>query len=275
MAEDKEKLSSEVTDQEEYERALAALNKSKGERVKKIVEEKKAKKKKEREAFAKVSSADASKATGFIDKCKKDPVIPACILALVVALVFVAVRFIVPMFSVKTLGLTVDEYRERYVTTGIYNSTLLPYNFAIPEVTYSDAQTVALTAAGEQNNREQARFTYFYASIPNTATGFGTAIQGSARKSDNEITALRVVAEYSNDPNYYNFLVLYFGSYLQTFIPEVSDRDVQTLVADALNQVSTGEFIQRQDISYRASILTEGNVSYIAFDIMPTANLES
>lgn len=271
MSEENKKLIDDLEDREEYERALAALNKSKGERVKKIVEEKKIKKQKEREAFAKVSSADASKPNGFVDKCKKDPVIPACILALVIAVVFVVIRFVVPLFSVKTLGVTVDEYRQQYMSAGIYNSTLMPYDFAIPEVTYSDGQTLALTATSESN--KQDKLSYFYASIPNSGTGFGTAIQGSVSRTNNEITALRVIAEYSNDPNYFNFLILYFGSYLQGFIPDVSDNDVQTLVANSLNNISTGEFTSRQDISYRAAIISDETGNFVVFDILPTANL--
>ena len=72
----------------------------------------------------------------FVDKCKKDPVIPVCILLLIAAVIGFGLYILLPMFSVKTLGVTVDELRDRYSSTGIYNSTLLPYNFGIPEVTY-------------------------------------------------------------------------------------------------------------------------------------------
>ena len=277
MSEDKEKLSDEITDKEEYERALAALNKSKGERVKKIVAEKKAKKQKEKEALAKVSTKIKGKET-FIDKCKKDPVIPVCILCLIIAVIFVTVKFIVPMFSVKTLGVTVDEYRESYASTSIYCNTLAAYNFAIPEVTYSDGQSVALTAQGESQNRDVSKYQYFYAPIQNSATNFSTAIQGSVLRSNNRIVALRVMASVSaenySDPNYINFLYLFFGSYLQPFMPDVSDRDMQTLVYNAVQNINTNEFTVRQDVAYRVSIIN-GDVSYVAFDIMPAANLDN
>ena len=264
MSEEKEKLSDEITDKEEYERALAALNKSKGERVKKIVAEKKAKKQREKESLAKTNEAYSKKVgkPSFIDKCKKDPIIPACILCLAAALIFVIVRFVVPMFSVKTLGLTVDEYREQYAASSIYTNTLAPYNFS---------------AAGEAQNRETAKYSYFYASIPNTATTFSTAIQGSVLKSNDEIVAIRVMAsvdaENYSDPTYINFLYLFFGSYLQPFMPDVSDRDIQTLVYNAVQNINSGEFTVRQDIAYRVSIIN-GDVSYVAFDIMPTANMD-
>ena len=279
MSEEKEKLSDEIADKEEYERALAALNKSKGERVKKIVAEKKAKKQREKESLAKTNEAYSKKVgkPSFIDKCKKDPIIPACILCLAAALIFGIVRFVVPRFSVRTLGLTVDEYREQYAASSIYTNTLAPYNFSIPEVSYSDGQTVALTAAGEAQNRETAKYSYFYASIPNTATTFSTAIQGSVLKSNDEIVAIRVMAsvdaENYSDPTYINFLYLFFGSYLQPFMPDVSDRDIQTLVYNAVQNINSGEFTVRQDIAYRVSIIN-GDVSYVAFDIMPTANMD-
>ena len=73
MSEDKEikkaDITEDVTDKEEYERALAALNKSKSARVKKITDEKKAKKQKEKEAIKKASASETSGKGGFIDKC--------------------------------------------------------------------------------------------------------------------------------------------------------------------------------------------------------------
>ena len=279
MAEDKEKLSDEITDNEEYERALEVLNKSKGERVKKIVAEKKAKKQKEKEASEKASGNNKNNSgkTTFIDKCKKDPIIPACILCIVIAIVLAVVKFVVPMFSVKTLGITIDDYRTQYQTTGLYNSVLMPYNFAIPEVTYQESSNVSLTAAGEAQNKQNDKYIYFYAAIPNTATNFSTAIQGSALKSNGEIVALRVMASLDadnySDPNYINFIYIFFGSYLQTFMPDVSDHDVQLLISHAVENMGTNEFTVRQDVAYRVSIIT-GDVNYLAFDIMPTANLD-
>ena len=268
MDEDKEKIMTEQEkeDQEEYERALEVLNRSKSSRVKEITEQKKARKLKESR-----ESSDASKPSGFIDKCRKDPVIPICVLLLIAAVIGFGLYFILPMFSVKSLGVTVDDYRARYVTTGIYNNALLPYNFAIPEVTYTEGNQVALTASAEGKNKD--KLLYFSAAIPNTATSFGTAIQGSVRRTDNEITALRVVAGYEQDDNYVNFLILYFGSYLQAFIPDVSDQDIQTLVADAINNISSTDYMIRQDIAYNVSIINDGTARYVAFDIIPASNI--
>ena len=285
MSEDKEikknDIIDDVSDKEEYERALEVLNKSKSARVKKITDEKKAKKKQQKEVSKRTASGSGSSGNsgnGFIDKCKKDPVIPACILLLIIAAVGFGIYILVPMFSVKTLGITVDELRDRYASTGIYNSTLLPYNFAIPQVSYTEGQSVALTASAESSNKNNDRLLYFSANIPNTATGFGTAIQGSVSKNDSKITAIRIMAtfspEYLNDSSYMSFLVLYFGSYLQAFEPSISDRDAQTLVYDAINQMSTGEFVTRQDIAYRVSLITGDTVNYVAFDIVPAANLD-
>lgn len=271
--EKKKDLVDDIDDKEEYERALAVLNKSKSARVKKISDDKKAKKQKEKEASKKASTGNASSKNGFVEKCKKDPVIPACILLLFIAIVGVVLYIVIPMFSVKTLGVTVEDYRVRYISTSIYNSALAPYGFTIPEVAYQEEQRVALTAAGESNNNNQDKLLFFYAPISNTGTTFATAIQGSVRKSDNKITALRVLVEYSDDPNYFNFLILYYGSYLQAFIPTVSDQDIQALVADAVNNISTGEFTVRQDIAFRVSVERTDTISYIAFDIMPSGNL--
>ena len=258
-------------EKKEYDRAMEVLNKSRGARVKKINEQKKEKRKTEAKKTSEERKSEDKPANGFIEKCRKDPVIPACIILLIAAAVLVSVYVILPRMSVKSLGCTVDQFRSDYVSTEIYTTSLGGYNFAIPEVVYSDGTQVALTAAAE--NRKDGKLSYFSANIPNTATTFATAIQGSVRKSDNEITALRVLAQYSEDESYYNFLILYYASYMQTLFPGITNQDAASLAADALAGITSDAYISRDDISYRASFVKNDTISYIALDVIPSGNL--
>jgi len=272
MAEDNNKIID--IDQEEYERALAALGKSKGERVKEIVDQKKAKKaeekaKKEAEELARKEAMGISTKPTFIDKCKKDPIIPTCIAALVLVLAGAFIYFIVPMFGTKTLGFTLDQFRSQYASTNIYIQNLSNYNFGIPSVSYQSAPDIALTAAQEGNEN---KLLYFTASIPNTATSFGTALQGSVTKNGNEVTAMRVVVEYSNDPNYVNFIKLYVASYLQALFPELTTEEASQLANDCITNINSENYTVRGKIAYRLSLVND-TVPYVAFDVLPAGNV--
>lgn len=264
----------QIIDQEEYERALAALGKSKGERVKEIVDQKKAKKaaekaKKEAEEKAQKEAMGVSTKPTFIDKCKKDPVIPTCILALVLVLVGAFVYFIVPMFGTKTLGFTIDQFRSQYASTDVYIQNLSSYNFGIPQVVYQQMPNVALTAAQEG---QESKLLYFTTSIPNTATSFGTALQGSVTKSDNEVTAMRVVVEFSRDPNFVNFIKLYIASYLQAIYPDLTTEQASQLANDCITNINSEDYTIRNNIAYRLTLVNE-TVPYVAFDILPAGNV--
>ncbi|MCQ2516814.1 MAG: hypothetical protein MJ094_08130 [Saccharofermentans sp.] len=264
----------QLIDQDEYERALAALGKSKGERVKEIVDQKKAKKaaekaKKEAEEKAQKEAMGISTKPTFIDKCKKDPIIPTCILALVLVLVGAFVYFIVPMLGTQTLGFTLDQFRAQYASTEIYIQNLSSYNFGIPQVAYQQMPSVALTAAQEG---QESKLLYFTASIPNTATSFGTALQGSVTKDDNKVTAMRVVVEYSNDPNYVNFIKLYLASYFQAIFPDLTTEQASQLANDCITNINSENYTIRNNIAYRLSIVNEG-VPYVAFDVLPASNI--
>jgi|GEM_PF-1109522 len=273
----------EKKEREEYEAALEKLGKSKGERIKEITDEKKAKKqearlKKEKE-LAEQIDADAAqgKKESFFSKCKRDPVIPASILLIILAAVLVTFYYVLPQVTVKSLGLTIDQLRSQYASTTIYTETLANFSFGIPSVTYTEATDSSssswITASTDSSSSSDSRLSYFSASIPNTATSFGTAIQGSVRNTDNEITALRVMAEYSSEDEYYDFLVLYIASYLEALFPELSDTDAAQLAIDAIANVSSDDYIVKDDIAYKVSIVKDDTVSYIAFDVMPAGNL--
>ena len=280
MADNNETKNDELIDQEEYERALEALNKSKSARVKKIVEQKKENKAKAKEQEAKEASeeGEVSKPEAksgffhtFIAKSKKDPIIPLCVLLIFASLIFAVCYFVIPKLGTKTLGFTVDELRVNYLQGDLYLNNLAPYDFSIPDVTYQETMQIALTATAE-NNKKSDKLDYFSAGISNTAVSFNTAIQGSQRKSDGKITALRVIVEFPDGvdtSSYFNFLSLYFASYIQAVFPDVSSTDASQLAMDALSSISGQTYMVRGEVAYRVSIVNTDTVRYVTLDFLP------
>lgn len=259
-----------VYSEEEYEAALAKLNKSKHSREKSVVKEQKQKKKSEK---ASLSGKKHNKT--FIEKCKEDIVIPICLLSILLVIISIILYFTLPTIFVKSFGMNIDEFRKRYESTAVYNEYLLGYNFEIPDVNYT-VSIPNLDVDTAEINSNSDKYNYFNATIPNTATSFSTGIQGSTRKVDNKIASLRVLTEYQNDASYFDFMCKYFASYVQTIYPDLTKDEAIQLVQDALGQMQSGTtpFIVKEDYAYRILIGQDNNIAYVAMDFITADRLE-
>ena len=55
----------------------------------------------------------------FVDKCKKDPVIPVCFALAILSIVGAAIYFILP-FRTPAMNITLDDFKTSYESTEIY-----------------------------------------------------------------------------------------------------------------------------------------------------------
>ncbi len=248
---------------EEYEEALAKLNQSKSKRERSIVKANKNKKH--------TSSAESTKKT-FIERCKEDLVIPICLLCIILVIIGLILYMVLPSIFTKTLGISVEELRTQYTSTQIYAEALQGFNFNIPEVEYITKEEAVTEGESAESNTESDKYDYFKAEIPNTASSFATGIQGSVKKSEGDIVSLRVLIEYSKDDNFYSFMQIYFASYLQTIFPEMDKDEASNAVLDSLNSIENGvsPYTIKNDKAYRTLIGKDGDIAYIALDIMPS-----
>ena len=245
----------EIMDQDEYERALEVLDKGKNKRVKDIKEKKKVEKK------AAMKSAGK---TSFIEKCKKDPVIPICILLAVAVVIGVFIYYALPAITLRSFDFTPEEMAARYKETEIFKNSLTGYNFEIPSVTYDQ---------GEDGTVDNTKFTGFSAPISNTATSFGTGIQGTVRNSDGKVTSIRVLVEYSETSDYYSFLLIYFGSFLQTVYPDISSDEAVSMAEEAIGGLNDPSYTVKGDYAYDVSMSNDSGLPFIMMDILPASEL--
>lgn len=259
-----------VYSEEEYEAALAKLNKSKHSRERSVVKEQKQKKKSE-----KVTQSGKKHNKTFIEKCKEDIVIPICLLSILLVIISIVLYFTLPTIYVKSFGMNIDEFRKRYESTSIYNEYLLGYSFEIPEVSYT-VSIPNLDVDSTEVTDNSDKYNYFSVTIPNTATSFSTGIQGSTRKVDNKISSLRVLTEYKSDASYFDFMCKYFASYAQTIYPKLTKDEAIQMVQDALGQMQSGTtpFIVKEDYAYRILIGQDNNIAYVAMDFITADRLE-
>lgn len=194
----------------------------------------------------------------FITKLKEDIVVPICLLSIVIVCVGAALYFIIPEYYVPSLGMTLDEFKVDFEDNSLYTENFATYNMRLPEM-------VATASDNSSYNN------YFNGLLENTPYNWSIGIQGTSRKIDGELTMLRVIVEYTEDDNIEQFMMNYFGCFLQTIYPELSSYDAASYAISALYSMSygeAGEFTRMGDYAYRVFMTTVNGTAMINFDIV-------
>lgn len=263
--------SEELFDDAEYQKALEALNSSKTSRVAK-------KQKKEEVRKAKTSEASGD---SFIEKCKKDPVIPVCIAALAVIVAFAAyylTLFVIGLFGNDNLGMDLNQFRTQYKSTAIYNDLLSLGGFDIPEVTYSD-ETGETNADGSAVIGDEL---YFMAAVPNNS-GYGALLNGSCDKKDLKLSELKVALTYQDNIgsqlDRFLFIDFYFSSYLEVFAGDLTENQIEIIVAQAIMNDASESYYVYGDFAFKVTSQATGEGDsaghLIVMEIMPKSHVSS
>lgn len=249
-------------DNDEYERALAVLNSSKGARVRERNNRIKAEKKVKKE------STGDSAPESFIEKCKSDIVIPICIAALVLIAVAAVIFFVIPLFDKEQkkgdLGITYGELRTKYSATDMFiQCTLGDYGFDIPEQASAvSADTLAADSVNDASNVVSANFTDL-----KSKTNLDAYIICMSDKQGgvlNEIDAC--IAFDETNPYIDSWIMFYFVSYLQVFDPTLTSEAAMNSISTAVT--NRGTYYEIGDVSYSVSLINNGSI-YYCLQIVP------
>lgn len=229
----------EFFNDEEYQKALDALNSSKGSRVKDV---------KQKKAQAKKDS-DAKKGPK-----KKDPITIACFIAIPLFIVAVVVYFVwIYGGNDKGLGFKTEELQLKYEATSIYNGSFLQYGVNIPEVTYSDVT--------DDVEKVSYKYKYFNALLDTSKIpGSRVALAVEGRELSNgyvkQMNAIARLDPTSITDDDFSLCTIYFACMLQTFYPELSDNDAVLLVTEAISTMKDPGYYVYNDIAYRVSLVS-------------------
>lgn len=213
------------------------------------------------------------KSLPFSKKMKKDKVIPITIVTAIILSIAVLLWFILPTVIVSAMPYTIEEFRTKYSKTELYTSALSSFGFGFPEVSYVDEDTTSASDS-TTTSKKSSMLNYFNGTIINTAFSNGVGVQGSTRKIDGKITALRIIIEASGDSDFYNAVVILFASYIQAFIPNMTSQEAITASQDAISTLGndSNSYTINGDIAYMVSIINQGN-GYIALDFISADNI--
>lgn len=260
-----DKIISNSQEDADFQKALEALENSKTVKIKD-------KKSKEDSFIAKFSA-----------KCAKDKIIPLCLILMVLFAAGAILYFTLPVFFVPSFDMTVDQFRDKYTQTEIYSKALADYNCQIPPVEYIEYETttsVALTADPSPDSESDAdkdthpHERYFSSVVNTTAAEVSVAVQGRSRNVDGELTGIRVLIQYVDDPGMFDFLRVFYSSYLQVFCPELSATEAYALTGDSLYQIKSDNYMTVGNVAFKSSMVDFNGMTCIAFDIVPAESLD-
>ncbi len=215
----------------------------------------------------------------FVDKCKKDPVIPVCFALAVLSIIVAVIYFILP-FRTPAMNITLEDFKANYESSEIYQSLFINFGVDITSVTYVDTSAVPAEFTGmyTDDNFGELSMTeydpncdYFQAALNKDLI---TLVQGSARKVDGKLTSLRFITKYGGEPTYMTY---YYGCVLQSLYPDLDANQAISLFADLLQtyDINTqGKYTVMGDYAFRLMYIPANGGNYFAFDVIPSAGLK-
>jgi len=186
---------------------------------------------------------------GFVDRCKKDPVIPVTILLAFVAIIVAFLYFLIPNLRTPSLGFTLNEFEERYnsgeVAAQLYSNGM---DIGINYSGYVDpSASTGILGEKETFKAESSDVDYFSGDI---SLILNAGLEGATRKKDNELAYVRVYVEYNEEQIEPVWMI--FANTLQALYPELSRFECLDLALSEMNQFKgDGMFAVRGDIAFR------------------------
>ena len=209
----------------------------------------------------------------FVDKCKKDPIIPVMLLLAVLAVIVAAIYFIMPSARIKSLGITLEEFKTRFnsadVAVEMYNNG---HSIGINYTDYYDA-TATTSILGDKATFtvDPAYADFFYGDV---ALLYTIGLEGATRKTDNEIAFFRLFVKYnSENPDDAYLLAFVYANTLQALFPDLTKFDAETLAMSEMSgYVNDGLYTVRGDYAFRLIPFTSNDadhMTYIAIEVVP------
>ena len=227
------------------------------------------------------TASEDFKNLSFVDKCKKDKIIPVCFILAFFAIVGAAIYFIVP-YRTPAMKVTLDEFKTAYESTELYTNLFVNFGLDISPVYYVNTTTVPTESFqgyytdenfGELSMTEfDSNCDYFQAALN---TELITLMQGSTRKVDGKLTSLRFITKYGGDPTWMSY---YYAAVLEALYPELdaaSAVNILTLMLQDYDMNTQGSYTVMGDYGFRLMYLPANGGNYFAFDVVPASSIKA
>ena len=214
----------------------------------------------------------------FIEKCKKDPVIPVSLLLAFIMIIVAVIYFLLPGVKAPTMNLTLDEFENGFnscdTTLFFFESG---FDISIKEINYIDRSA----APGILGELETLTFDSNYVDhfSGRASVRYDAGLEGATRKTDGRLTHIRVYIAYDQENNDDVIRVwTFFAATLQALYPDLTELDAKYMaLSEMQNYAGDGMYIKRGDIAFRWIPVKPGvgghESAYIVIEAVPAKTL--
>ena len=213
----------------------------------------------------------------FVEKCKKDPVIPVCIILAILALIVAGIYFMLPNAKTPSMGLTLDDFITRFnegqVAQSLMNSGF-DITFRTPD--YVDPTSHPSILGDKEVVKADKAYADFFEG-PFKYYNIG-GIEGATRKNDGTLAYARVYIQYGEDD--FNTVWLYSSNVICALYPDLTMYQAMDISMKAMGEYNgDARYYVKGDYAFRLVAVKKtadggGELVYIVVDCVPKSALK-
>ena len=214
----------------------------------------------------------------FVEKCKKDPLIPVSIILAILALIVAGIYFLLPNALTPSMGLTLNDFITRF-NEGQVAQSLMNSGF---DITFRTPDYVDPTAHPSiLGDKEVVKAKTAYADFfegPFKYYNIG-GIEGATRKNDGTLAYARVYIQYGEDD--FNTVWLYSSNVICALYPDLTMYQAMDISMKAMGEYNgDARYYVKGDYAFRLVAVKKtadggGELVYIVVDCVPKAALKA
>lgn len=210
----------------------------------------------------------------FIEKCKKDPLIPVSLLLAFVMIIVAVIYFLLPSVKAPTMNMTLEEFENGFnqcdTTMYFFESG---FDISIKKIDYIDRSANPGILGETETLFYDSRYVDYFTG--HASVLYDAGLEGATRKTDGQLTHVRVYIAYDEgSQDEWVRVWMFFASTLQALYPDMTEFDAKYL---ALNEMSDyagdGMYVKMGDIAFRWIAVKPGvgghESGYIVIEAVP------
>ena len=214
----------------------------------------------------------------FIEKCKKDPIIPVSLLLAFIMIIVAVIYFLLPGVKAPTMKLTLDEFENGFNTcdTTMYFFES-GFDISIKEINYIDRSAEPGILGELETLTFDSNYVDYFSG--RASVRYDAGLEGATRKTDGQLTHIRVFIAYDEENEDDVIRVwMFFASTLQALYPDLTEFDAKALALSEMSDYAgEGKYVKRGDIAFRWIPVKAGvgghEKAYIVIEAVPAKTL--
>ena len=220
--------------------------------------------KKENEEFRKLP---------FMEKCKKDPMIPVSILLAFLAVLVAGIYFMLPGATTKSMGISYEEFMTRFNQSEVLVSLLRNggLDIGLNPVPYVNRSETPSILGENEEYKVSSSYADFFAGPARLFANAG--VEGAERKSDGKLAYLRIYVPYDED---INPVWMFTANALEALFPDIEHVDAMTIGLNMFGEYNgEGKYSTKGDYAFRFIPTRYNDETYIVIEFVPKAAVKA